>query len=216
MLIAALASCAPLPEDGERARRTPDPNELEQLPTNSSVEIYRRPNTSLQPYTKIVLRTLAVEFRSGWYPDRDAPPDHPIHKARERMTTIFANEMKRALESSGRYTVVSAPAPDALELRPKIIDLYVKAVNDEVSQSDRVSTYEIHDAELTLTADLRDSTASTVLYRIYDHRTAAIGELVLDSAEARSEEFQHIVAEWGDRLRRALEQSEGTEDAAHR
>lgn len=208
-IIVALTSCAPLPEDnGERSRRAPDSNELEQLPTSSSVEIYRRPNTSLQPYTKIVLRTLAVELRSGWYPDRDAPQNHPIHTARQRMAMIFANEMERALESSGRYTVVSEPGSDVLEFRPKIIDLYVKAVDDEVSSSDTVSTYEINDAELTLTADLRDSTSGTVFYRIYDHRTASIGKLVLNSVEARNEEFQHIVAEWGDQLRRALAQSQ--------
>lgn len=206
LLIAALASCAPLPE-GDIARTTPDPNQFEQLPTKTSVEIYRRSDASLQPYSKILLRTLTIEPRSGWYPERDAPQDHPIHHARERMAMIFANEMARTLESTGRYTVVGAPAADVLELHPKIIDLYVKAVDDEVSDADSVSTYEINDAELTLTADLRDSTTGTVLYRIYDHRTAPIGRLVLTSVESRDEEFRHLVAEWGNQLRNALEQN---------
>lgn len=208
LLIVALTSCAPLPE-GDNAHTTLDPNRFEQLPTKSSVEIYRRPDASLQPYAKILLRPLVIEFRSGWHPERDAPQDHDIHNARERMASIFASEMTSALESSGRYVVVGAPAPDVLELRPQIIDLYVKVVDDEVSDSDAVSTYEINDAEFTLAGDLRDSMTGTVLYRFYDHRTAPIGELVLNSVEARNEELRHIVAEWGYQLRRALEQTHG-------
>jgi Protein of unknown function (DUF3313) len=206
LLIVGLASCAPLPED-EISRTTVDPNRFEQLPTKSSVEIYRRSDASLKPYAKILLRPLAIELRSGWQPERDASQDHDIHKARQRIASIFENEMASVLESGGRYDVVAAPAPDVLELRPQIIDLYVKAVDDEVSASDAVRTYEINDAELTFTGDLRDSMTGTVLYRFYDHRTAAIGGLVLDSVDARNEELRRLVAEWGQQLQRALDQT---------
>ena len=127
--------------------------------------------------------------------------------AGQRIASIFENEMASVLESGGRYDVVAAPAPDVLELRPQIIDLYVKAVDDEVSASDAVRTYEINDAELTLTGDLRDSMTGTVLYRFYDHRTAAIGGLVLDSVDARNEELRRLVAEWAQQLKGALDQT---------
>jgi hypothetical protein len=203
-----LASCAPIPED-ETARTTLDPNRFEQLPTKSSVEIYRRAGTSLKPYSKILLRPLTIELRSGWYPERDAPQTHGIHKARERIASTFENEMARTLEASGRYDVVDSPGPEVLELRPKIIDLYVKAIDDEISGTSAVRTYEINDAELTLTGDLRDSLTSTVLYRFYDHRTTPIGTIATSSVDVRDDEFRRLVAEWAQQLRDAL-------DLAHR
>lgn len=207
-LAIGIAGCAPLPED-EIARTTVDPNRFEQLPTKSSVEIYRRSGASLKAYSKILLQPLAIELRSGWYPERDAPRSHDIHKARERIAATFADEMASELESGGRYDVVASPGPNVLELRPQIIDLYIKAIDDEISGSDPVRTYEINDAELTLTGDLRDSATGTVLYRFYDHRTAAIGALDTSSVDARTDEFRRLVAEWANKLKAAL-------DLAHR
>lgn len=204
LLIGALASCAPLPSD-DADRFKPDTNRFEQLPTKTSVEIYRRSGASLNVYSKVLLRPLAVELRSGWHPERDAPQGHDIHQARQRMAAIFADEMKSGLESSGRYTVVASPGADVLELRPQILDLYVKAVDDETSDSSGVSTYEINDAELTFAGDLRDSTTGTVLYRFYDHRTSAIGTLVTSSVDARNDEFRRLVNEWAQQLRGALD-----------
>jgi hypothetical protein len=204
MLLLGLASCAPLPE-ADIPHTAPDPNRFEELPTKSSVKIYRRAGASLKPYAKILLRPLAIELRSGWYPERDAPKTHDIHKARERMASIFETEMANVLESSGRYDVVASPAPDVLEMQPKIIDLHVKAVDDEVSDSSAVRTYEINDAELTLTGELRDSMTGTVLYRFYDHRTAPIGTLMTNSVDARSEEFRGLVTQWAQQLRNALD-----------
>lgn len=204
--LCGLASCAPIPED-EIARTTPDPNRFEQLPTKSSVEIYRRAGVSLKPYSKILLRPLVIELRSGWYPERDASQAHYVHEARKRIASTFADEMTRVLESSGRYDIVASPGPDVLELRPKIIDLYVKAVDDEISAASDVRTYEINDAELTFTGDLRDSVSGTVLYRFYDHRTAAIGTIEANSVDARNDEFRGLVAEWAQHLRGALDLS---------
>jgi hypothetical protein len=208
LLMLGLTSCAPLPEE-EIAHGTPDTNRFEQLPTKSSVAIYRRSGASLKPYAKILLRPLVIELRSGWYPERDASEKHDIHKARERITSVFEDEMASVLESSGRYAVVTSAAPDVIELRPQIIDLYVKAVDDSVSESSAVRTYETNDAELTLAGDLRDSMTGTVLYRFYDHRTAAIGTVAMDSVDARTDELRSLVAEWAHHLRDAL-------DLAHR
>lgn len=202
--LCGLAGCAPIPED-EIARTTPDPNRFEQLPTKSSVEIYRRAGVTLNPYSKILLRPLAIELRSGWYPERDAPESHDIHDARARIASTFEEEMARVLESTGRYQVVASPGPDVLELRPKIIDLYIKAIDDEISDTSGVRTYEINDAELTLTGDLRDSLAGTVLYRFYDHRTAAIGTIDTSSIDTRHDELSGLVAEWAQQLRDALD-----------
>jgi hypothetical protein len=203
-----LAGCAPIPE-ADVARSTLDPNRFEQLPTKSSVEIYRRSGATLKPYAKILLRPLAIELRSGWYPERDAPEKHDIHAARERIASVFKDEMTKVLEADGRYDVVASPAPDVLEMRPQIIDLYVKAVDDEVSKSSAVRTYEINETELTLTGDLRDSMTGTILYRFYDHRTAAIGTVTTDSVAARSDELRRLINEWAGHLRDAL-------DMAHR
>lgn len=204
--LCGLASCAPIPED-EIARTTPDPNRFEQLPTKSSVEVYRRAGVTLKPYSKVLVRPLVIELRSGWYPERDASQAHYVHGARERMASTFADEMTRVLQASGRYEVVSSTGPDVLELRPKIIDLYVKAVDDEISAGSDVRTYEINDAELTFTGDLRDSLSGTVLYRLYDHRTAAIGTIEASSVDTRNDEFRSLVSEWAQHLRSALDLS---------
>jgi len=46
--------------------------------------------------------------------------------------------MVNAIQGSGRYTVATGAGADVLEVRPRIIDLYVKAVDDAANAGSNV------------------------------------------------------------------------------
>lgn len=183
----------------------PDPNRFERLQTKSSSRVYRRVGASLAPYNKILLQPLDVELRSGWNPAQDSQSKIDLQDARQRIATVFQDEMTRALQATGRYSVTSSPGPDVIELKPQIVDLYIKAV-DEANKSDSgVSTYELNDSELTLIGDLRDSMTGTVLYRFYDQQHSKQGSTMMESREGRTEQFRGLVAGWAAQLTAALD-----------
>ncbi|MFL6577917.1 MAG: DUF3313 family protein [Povalibacter sp.] len=183
----------------------PDSNQFEHLPTKASTDVYRRVGASLAAYNRILLQPLDVQLRSGWNPDRDSGSKVGLQEARSRIAVTFQQEMVDAIQASGRYTVATGAGADVLEVRPRIIDLYVKAVDDAANAGSNVSTYEVHDAELTFAGDLSDSMTGTVLYRVYDHRTAGVGTLQLKTTEDRNLQLRKLAAHWAKQLIDALD-----------
>jgi hypothetical protein len=183
----------------------PDSNRFERLQTKSSTRVYRRVGASLAPYTKILLQPLDVELREGWNPAQEGQNKIKLQDARQRVAMVFEDEMTRALQATGRYSVARSPGPDVLELRPQIVDLYVKAVDEAAKPASGVSTYEVNDAELTLAGDLRDSMTGTVLYRFYDQHRSQSGGAFMDSQEGRSEQFRRLISGWASQLTQAMD-----------
>ena len=183
----------------------PDTNRFERLQTKSSTRVYRRVGATLAPYTKILLQPLDVELRSGWNPAQESQNKMELQDARQRIAMVFEDEMTRALQATGRYSVTRSPGPDVLEFKPQIVDLYVKAVDEANKPASGVSTYEVNDAELTLTGDLRDSLTGTVLYRFEDQHRSKNSSAFMDSQEGRSEQFRRLVAGWASQLTQAMD-----------
>jgi hypothetical protein len=113
--------------------------------------------------------------------------------------------MTRALQATGRYSIALSAGADVIELKPQIVDLYVKAIDQANKPASGVSIYELNDAELTLTGDLRDSMTGTVLYRFYDQHRSREGTTMMESEEGRAEQFRHLVAGWASQLITALD-----------
>ena len=199
----ALVGCETTPEVSEPDPFQPDPNRFEQLPGKTSLKIYRREGASLAPYTKIVIHPLDVELREGWHPEQNAADKTILRTARQQLATLFHEEMRKVLESSGTYTIVQSSGPDVIEMKPQIIDLYVKAV-DQQGQGN-ASVYEIQDAQLTLAGDLCDSMTGTRLFRFYDYRASKSSSVDLETREARAEVFRQLVAGWAGELKAAMD-----------
>jgi len=204
----ALAACNtietidPIP-DGPLSQ--PDGNRFERLQTKSSSRVYRRVGASLASYNKILLQPLDVELRSGWNPAQEGHNKSELQDARQRIAMVFQDEMTRALQATGRYSIAFAAGPDVIELKPQIVDLYVKAIDQANKPASGVSIYELNDAELTLTGDLRDSMTGTVLYRFYDQHRSGEGTTMMESEEGRAEQFRRLVSGWASQLTTALD-----------
>lgn len=200
---AAVAGCESTPVPLAQDPFQPDPNTFEALPGKTSLKIYRRAGASLAPYSKVLIRPLDIELREGWNPQQDGPDKAILRTAREQLASLFHEEMRKVLESGGTYSVVSSPGPDVIEMKPQIIDLYVKAV--DLPGPSKVSVYEIHDARLTLASDLCDSMTGTRLYRFYDYRAWEQAAVEMSTREARAEAFKSLVAGWAGELKSALD-----------
>jgi Protein of unknown function (DUF3313) len=208
LLFAALvtvAGCESTPVPVEHDPFQPDPNTFEALPGKTSLKIYRRAGASLAPYSNILIRPLEIELREGWNPQQNANDKTILSTAREQLAALFHEEMRKVLESSGTYHVVSSSGPDVIEMKPQIIGLYVKAV-DEAGESN-VSVYEIHDARLTLAGDLCDSMTGTRLFRFYDYRAWEQAAVDMSTREARAEVFRKLVAGWANELKQAVDRA---------
>ena len=143
---------------------------------------------------------LDVELRSGWNPAQEGRAKLELQDARQRIAMVFQDEMTRALQATGRYSVVSSPGADVIELKPQIVDLYVKAFDEANQPASGVSTYDLNDTDLTFTGDLRDSLTGTVLYRFYDQHRSKEGSAVMNTPEGRSERFRQLVSGWASQL----------------
>ena len=66
------------------------------------------------------------------------------------------------------YEVVNAPGEDVLEVAPRVVDLYVNALDRPTTGPSR--TYTVQSGEATLHMEVRDSRTGTLLGRVADRR----------------------------------------------
>jgi Protein of unknown function (DUF3313) len=147
---------------------------LERVDIKGFDAVYRKPGVDVSKYDKLLLRPVEVAFRKDWNPGRDSllyqmnPPDR--EKIKQSVAENFADVFGKELERGG-YQVVTDPAPDVLEVRASIIDLFINAPDVSMQTAARVSTYSVDTGEMTLVAEIHDSITGELLARAYDKRS---------------------------------------------
>jgi hypothetical protein len=81
--------------------------------------------------------------------------------------TNFSEIFNEAFTKAG-YTVVNAPGPDVLRVRPGVVNLYINA--PDVMSPGRSKTYTANAGEATLVLEARDSMSGALLGRVLDRR----------------------------------------------
>ncbi len=215
-LLSAIAVC------GLAGCQTTKSSPIDELATQEGLErvevkgvdaVYRRPGANLSAYNKLLVRPVYVEFSKNWQPEHDSAlyrmnePDR--EKIRQGLADLFAEVMVEELQKEGGYRLVDEPAPDVLEVRPAIVNLYINAPDVSMQTAGRVRTYTADAGEMTLVVELRDSVTGTLLSRAFDRRNADNMTWQWTNSVSNSAEARRIITSWADTLRNALDASRG-------
>ncbi len=174
--------------------------------------VYRRPDATLSKYSKLLLKPVDVSFSKNFDPGRSStlykmnPPDRERIKA--ELADTFAKVFTKELQEKGGYQMVEESAPDVLEVRAAIINLYITAPDISMQTGGNTKVYTSEAGEMTLVMELRDSVSGAALALVYDRRPSTDSvswtwsTSVTNSAEAR-----RIIAVWATSLRKAFDAS---------
>lgn len=133
-------------------------------------QVYARRGADLSAYKKVMLDPIEVSFRRGWDPH---PAGTPIsaeenQEIRNGLAQVLKDEFTAELVRSGRYPVVDAPGDDVLRIKADIRDLSINA--PDLMRPGRVRSYTVSTGEMTLVAELRDSSTGDLIARVIDQR----------------------------------------------
>jgi hypothetical protein len=172
---------------------------------------YARPGATLAAYKRVQLDPVEVEFHKSWDPARTGSRIKLSSEEREKIRTsvarIVQEEFVRALQKDGKYQIVSEAGPDVLRVKPSIVGLYVNA--PDAGGAGRSRTYVASAGEMTLIAELADSTSGQALARVADRREANGGpRMQLASSMVNEDEARTIASAWARILRNALDKAQ--------
>lgn len=142
---------------------------LQQVRIEGLDRVYARPDADLSGYTSILLPPVSVAFRRDWGSGTSASTrvsSSDAQRIKDRLATLVHEEMVAELAKGG-YQVVDTPGDDVLEVRMSIENLNINA--PDVMTAGRSRTYALSVGDMTLEAELRDSTSGDLIARIHDH-----------------------------------------------
>ncbi|HPF26576.1 MAG TPA: DUF3313 family protein [Steroidobacteraceae bacterium] len=171
-VVLLLATC-PAHSQSQTGAATSDgtPSELQPVRVRGLQKVEAVPGADLAPYSKILLDPIEVAFHKNW--DARSVAGTRISAAeklemRTGLAKILREEFARVLTKDGRYAVVEAPGDDVLRIKAEIKNLYVNA--PDLPRASRTRTYTLSLGEMTLVAELRDSTTGDLIARVTDRK----------------------------------------------
>ncbi len=134
--------------------------------------VFVRPGATLEGFTKVQLAPVSVAFRRNW--ERGATTGTRIRvraadveRIRAQLATLVETVVREELERGG-YALVEDAGEDVLAVQMDIVNLNINA--PDLSAPGRVRVYTTSVGEMTLVAELRDSSSGELLMRAFDRR----------------------------------------------
>jgi len=165
-------------------------------------EAWLLPGADFRPYRKVLLKNAEVSFQRSWLRDMN---DNSVSKVSrvsqadamrivEAVRGGFDQIWATAFQKSG-YEIVKAPGEGVLEVSPRVVDLYINAVDRPTTVPSR--TYTLQAGEATLRMEVRDAQTGTLLGRVADKRQTTrtpTAEVVTSGTNAAA--FGQLFATW--------------------
>jgi hypothetical protein len=179
---------------------------------------WARPDFSVEPYSKVMLHGVGVEYRPGGSKRTttrgasggeffDPTPEQKV-RFEEMMAEAFTEEMAKG----EHYEIVTEPGPDVLLISGGLLDVVSYIPPDIVGRGD---VYLSRVGEATLVLEIRDSVTGAILIRAVDRRAAEdpAGGFTTSNRVSNSSEFRRVARAWARILREGLDRfmAEGDE-----
>ena len=173
---------------------------------------YARPGATLARYKRVRIDPVEVAFHPGWDPTRTGSNIKVSSAERQRIldgvAKLVHEEFARELQDQSGYAVTEESGDDVLRVKVEIVNLAVSAPSG--SSTGRSRTYVVSAGEMTLVAELLDSTSGEVIARVVDRREArSTGRVALSGSVYNEGEARSIAAAWARILRKALDNAHG-------
>lgn len=171
---------------------------------NSRVDsVYAAPGASLARYRRVMLEDLDVAFKADWQTRRPEISPQEIGDVRTMAAALFRSAFGAELEKGG-YAIVTAPAADVLRVKAGVVD--VDFAPASAAAASVGGKYIVSTADVSLVAELSDSTSGAVLARVIDrNRGRNVGDLEMASEQNTSKEALQAFTTWANLLREAMD-----------
>ncbi|MGI9220746.1 MAG: DUF3313 family protein [Woeseiaceae bacterium] len=179
---------------------------------------WARPDFSVEPYSKIMLQGVGIEYRPGgstrpYSASRSDEYYEMSPEQKERFEAEMRDAFLAELNKGEHYEIVTEPGADVLLVRGGLLDVVSYVPPDPVGNSD---IYLSRVGEATLVLEIRDSVSGAILLRAIDRRAAediARGFTNSNRVSNRSE-ARRLAQTWGRILREGLDRFMATGDEA--
>jgi len=127
-------------------------------------------------------------------------------KIRASVAKLVEEEFAKALQKGGTYQIASESAPDVLRVKASVLNVYINAPAD--TGFGRSKTYVSSAGQMTLLAELSDSTSGQMLARVADRREGN-SMARMERVEPGDNEgaARDVAAAWAQILRKALDKA---------
>lgn len=180
---------------------------------------WARPDFSVEPYSKIMLQGVGIEYRPGGETRRSSisstRADH--YAISEKGKALFQAEMREAffeeLAAGEHFEIVDEPGPDVLLIRGGLLDVISFVPPEPIGN---VDVYLSQVGEATLVLEMRDSVTDAILIRAVDRRAAESTAFGFSHSNRVSNmsEFRRVARAWGSILREGLDRFMAPDDEA--
>ncbi|MBN8480908.1 MAG: DUF3313 family protein [Xanthomonadales bacterium] len=165
------------------------------------------PHARLDGYRKILVGEVEVKPWTDWRKRYFVPGSTRTLNLRpmvESATARVRDAIRREASGHG-YSIVDEPAPDAIEVRISIVDIFLIAVKT-AGRSERAEGLSLGNA--TLVAEIRDSTSRELVLRAFDLQQGPKPELPPGRAGEEAEAWlARAIDDWAELLRKGLDVS---------
>ena len=171
---------------------------------------YARPGASLAAYKRVKLDPVEVQFDKSWDPTRTGSRIKLSSEEREKIKAgvakLVEEEFAKVLQKGGAYQITSESAPDVLRVKASVLNVYINAPTD--IGAGRSKTYVSSAGQMTLLAELSDSTSGQMLARVADRREGN-SMARMERVEPGDNEgaARDVAAAWAQILRKALDKA---------
>jgi hypothetical protein len=180
---------------------------------------WARPGFNIEPYSKVMLVGVGVEYRPGgetgrtFYSTSASDYYEMSEQQKERFQQVMRDAFVTELAKGEHFEIVTEPGPDVLMIRGALLDV-VSYVPPE--QPGNTEVYLSRVGEATLVLEIRDSQTGAILLRGVDRRAAESDAMrftnsnrVTNTAEAR-----RLATAWARILREGLDRFMAANDEA--
>jgi hypothetical protein len=197
-LAVMLSACVIAPSAGPTT-----PDGLQKRSNTRVDSVYAAPGASLARYRQVMLDELDVAFKADWQQRRPEISGLEIGDIRTLAASFFRAAFSAELEKGG-YAIVSAAGPDVLRVKAAVVD--VDFVPASAAAASVGGKYIVSTADISLVAELRDSTSGAMLARVIDrNRGRSVGNLEMASEQSTSKEALQAFTTWASLLREAMD-----------
>jgi hypothetical protein len=198
-LALTLAACVISPKTADNT-----PDGLVRVQSKNVDSLYIMPGMSLSKYRRVMFDRIDVAFKADWQVNHPNIPPEDIENIRYGAASVFRTEFAQALEKGG-YAVVERPGPDVLRVSASIVDLGIVG-GSTAGTEERGHSYIVSTADMSLVAELRDSSSGANLARAIDRkRGRQYGNLQVADQASNTAEARQAFALWAGYLRDALD-----------
>jgi len=210
--ILATTSCAsgprPLPTIAAGAEAEVSIDGLHLIDNSVMLLGYAKPDLDLSPYTAFILDPVTVAYQKdpGGRTRLSFEDNFALTPTQmERLKEVFQQEVVDALTENDGYELVTEPAPNALRITARLIDLVVRVPTE---LGGRQEIYTASYGEVTLILELHDSQSGEILARAGDRQdpTSPARDLAEVNPVFMRADVTRMFRHWADIMRERLDQ----------